>query len=188
MAPLNLNNSKEDLALQILQHELKHGQNYIEPDICKHFIQNNFMFPLRKSALTLGLLNEPEVVKALPYHVHLASLGVGGFTIEQPGVVEVGIAMNNKHTYIGASVDGIMVIKGVFNSDSPRVKKRVVLEIKSKVSDQTSIDTEKYKTNQKIKTFTYIRVKYRNLKDDCTSLHKHIPDPDHVAQVWCLTL
>lgn len=77
--------TKEVIANKIVQHEVQHGTHQVETDVQNFFIKNNFMFPLRKKALTLGLLNEPEVIAALPYFLQNASEGLGNFTVCNPG-------------------------------------------------------------------------------------------------------
>ena len=57
----------------------------METDIQKVFIKNNFMFRLRKQALTMGLLNGPCVIATLPYYIYNASQGLGNFSIVGPG-------------------------------------------------------------------------------------------------------
>ena len=87
--------TKETIARMIVQYKVEHGTQTIETDIQKVFIKNNFMFPLRKQSLTMGLLNEPCVLAALPYHVYNASRGLGDFSISRPGETLTGLCTKN---------------------------------------------------------------------------------------------
>lgn len=67
--------TKDQLAIAIVLHEFHHGTEDFEKDFEKLFIKTNFMFPVRKKELTMGILNEPCVLHALPYHISMASRG-----------------------------------------------------------------------------------------------------------------
>ena len=86
--------------------------------------------------------------------------------------------MNETHQFLGASVDGIMVLKGLFYPDQEPIHRTVLLEIKSKVSEVTAIDAEEYKTKQRIKSFNYVRVQLSNRHTSFPEFRKHIPDSD----------
>ena len=106
------------------------------------------------------------------------------------GIVELGLAMNKKHEFLGASVDGLMIMKGIFIPNKEPQRRAVVLEIKSKVSEVTAIDAEKYKTENGIKSFNHVRVGLSDRHVTFPEFRKFIPDPDHCAQILqhCLCL
>ena len=181
---INLSCTKEELALKLVRHEMDHGKTDLEHDIQKLFIQTNFMFPIRKKELTMGILNEPCVVKALPFHVSLYSLGKGDYVIMDPGIVEIGLAINNEHQYLGTSVDGLCKIEGLYATrTSNRHIKTVVVEVKSKVSETTAINAVTYKRENGIAAFNSLRVSSVD-KSTQVLLRKFVPDSDHLAQVW----
>ena len=98
--------------------------------------------------------------------------------------------MNETHQFLGASVDGLMIVKGHFFADKEPLCRTVVLEIKSKVSESTAMDAEQYKITQRIKSFNYVRVSLANRRTTFPEFRKCIPDPDHCAQILqhCLCL
>ena len=86
MATIPESRTKGEIAKLILSHELVHGKFDVETDLQKFFLKNNFMAPIRKEHLTLGLNNEPCVIKILPHFIKKHSRGKGDFVIAAPGL------------------------------------------------------------------------------------------------------
>ena len=76
MTTIQQSHTKDLIALALVLHELHHGTEDFEKDFQKLFVKTNFMFPVRKKELTMGILNEPCAIRALPYHIAMASLGM----------------------------------------------------------------------------------------------------------------
>ena len=111
-------------------------------------------------------------------------VGIGDFNIVEPGIVEIGLAMNTEHRFVGTSVDGICKVEGFFRGDNhSKTTKTVVIEIKSKVSENTAIDAQEYKTQNRIASFNLLRVSSVEFATH-NELRKFIPNHDHIAQVY----
>ena len=55
--------------------------------------------------------------------------------------------MSNEHRYLGTCVDGLCKIEGRFRgSNTSKIIKTVVVEIKSKVTENTAINAQQYQT------------------------------------------
>ena len=86
MPPLQDSRTKDQMADLILAHELAHDTTPVEMDFQKFFLQNNFMAPIRKEHLTLGLNNEPCVIQILPHFIKKHARNKGDFIIAPPGL------------------------------------------------------------------------------------------------------